>query len=235
MSLHIAASAGEIAETVLLPGDPLRAEYIAKTFLKDAKCYTKVRNMFGYTGTYKGKKISVQGTGMGIPSISIYVHELIRDYGAKTLIRVGTCGAMRSDIHLREVIIAQGATTDSSIIQNIFGPSIQFAPLADFEVLRTAYEKAVQEHIPVRVGNVISVDRFYDEEINNEKLTQYGIMAVEMETAGLYVAAAKYGVSALGLFTVSDHLLTKEACTAEERQLSFNDMIRISLETAAAV
>ena len=123
MSLHIAASAGEIAETVLLPGDPLRAEYIAKTFLKDAKCYTKVRNMFGYTGTYKGKKISVQGTGMGIPSISIYVHELIRDYGAKTLIRVGTCGAMRSDIHLREVIIAQGATTDSSIIQNIFGKS----------------------------------------------------------------------------------------------------------------
>ena len=158
----------------------------------------------------------------------------MRDYGVKKLIRVGTCGAMREDIRLRDVVIAQGATTDSSIIRNIFGPSINYAPLADFELLRKAYDSAARQNIPVRVGNIVSVDRFYDDEIDNDKLTAYGIMAVEMETAGLYVRAAKYGVQALGLFTVSDHLLTKEACTAEERQTSFDDMIRIALETITA-
>ena len=214
MSLHIAARDGEIADRILLPGDPLRAKYIAETFLDDAVCYTDIRNILGYTGTYKGVRLSVQGTGMGIPSISIYATELMRDYGVKKLIRVGTCGAMRKDIRLRDVIIAQGATTDSSIIRNIFGGSINYAP------------------IPARVGNIVSVDRFYDDEIDNDKLTQYGIMAVEMETAGLYTLAAKYGAQALGLFTVSDHLLTGEACTPEERQTSFDDMIHIALETA---
>jgi hypothetical protein len=232
MSLHIAATRGQIAETVLLPGDPLRAKYIAETFLKDVICYTDIRNMLGFTGTYKGKRISVQGTGMGIPSISIYVQELIREYGAKRLIRVGTCGGMQKDIPLRDVVIAQAATTDSGIIRNIFGPSIQFAPIANFELLRKAYDNAIAAHIPVRVGNVISVDRFYDDEIDNDKLSAYGILAVEMETAGLYVLAAKYGVAALGLFTVSDQLITKEACTPEERQLSFNNMIHIALDTA---
>ena len=169
---------------------------------------------------------------MGIPSISIYATELMRDYGVKKLIRVGTCGAMRKDIKLRDVIIAQGATTDSSIIRNIFGGSINYAPLADFTLLRQAYEQSVKRGIPARVGNIVSVDRFYDDEIDNDKLTQYGIMAVEMETAGLYTLAAKYGAQALGLFTVSDHLLTGEACTPEERQTSFDDMIRIALETA---
>lgn len=232
MSLHIEAKSGDIADRILLPGDPLRAKYIAETFLDHPVCYNHIRNIFGYTGTYKGKRISVQGTGMGIPSISIYATELMRDYGVKKLIRVGTCGAMRKDIHLRDVIIAQGATTDSSIIRNIFGGTINYAPLADFALLRAAYEKATAQQIPVRVGNIVSVDRFYDEEIDNDKLTAYGIMAVEMETAGLYVLAAKYGAQALGLFTVSDHLVTKEACTPEERQTSFDDMIRIALETA---
>ena len=234
MSLHIEANAGDIADNILLPGDPLRAQYIAENFLDGAVCYNGVRNMLGYTGTYKGLAVSVQGTGMGIPSISIYATELMRDYGVKKLIRVGTCGAMREDIRLRDVVIAQGATTDSSIIRNIFGPSINYAPLADFELLRKAYDSAARQNIPVRVGNIVSVDRFYDDEIDNDKLTAYGIMAVEMETAGLYVLAAKYGVQALGLFSVSDHLLTKEACTAEERQTSFDDMIRIALETITA-
>jgi purine-nucleoside phosphorylase len=232
MSLHIEANVGDIADRILLPGDPLRAKYIAETFLDDPVCYNRVRNILGYTGTYKGKRVSVQGTGMGIPSISIYATELMRDYGVKKLLRVGTCGAMRRDIHLRDVIIAQGATTDSSIIRNIFGGPITYAPLADFTLLLTAYEKAVAQQITARVGNVVSVDRFYDDEIDNAKLVEYGIMAVEMETAGLYTLAAKYKAQALGIFTVSDHLLTGEACTAEERQTSFDDMIRIALETA---
>lgn len=199
MSLHIAARDGEIADRILLPGDPLRAKYIAETFLDDAVCYTDIRNILGYTGTYKGVRLSVQGTGMGIPSISIYATELMRDYGVKKLIRVGTCGAMRKDIRLRDVIIAQGATTDSSIIRNIFGGSINYAPLADFTLLRQAYEQSVKQGIPARVGNIVSVDRFYDDEIDNDKLTQYGIMAVEMETAGLYTLAAKYGAQAPGI------------------------------------
>lgn len=231
MSLHIEAKGNEVADRILLPGDPLRAKYIAQHFLEGATCYNRIRNVLGYTGRYKGKVVSVQGTGMGIPSISIYVTELMREYGVKRLIRVGTCGAMRRDIKLRDILIAQGASTDSSIIRNIFGGSINYAPLADFELLKGAYEVAVAHQCPVRVGNVISVDRFYDDEIDNEKLVDYGIMGVEMETAALYVLAAKYHCQALGLFTVSDHLLTDEHCTAEERQTSFDDMIRIALDT----
>ena len=231
MSLHIEAKPCEIADRILLPGDPLRAKYIAETFIDNAACYNHVRNILGYTGTYKGKRVSVQGTGMGIPSISIYATELMRDYGVKKLIRVGTCGAMRNDIQLRDILIAQGATTDSSIVRNIFGGSINYAPLADFDLLRTAYEKAAQGNYAVRVGNIISVDRFYDDEIDNPKLVDYGIMGVEMETAALYILATKYKRQALGLFTVSDHLMTNEHCTAEERQTSFDDMIKIALET----
>ena len=205
---HIAAEKGEIAERILLPGDPLRAKFIAENFLEGAKEYTSIRNILGYTGTYKGVPVSVQGTGMGMPSISIYVNKL------------------------RDVFIAQGATTDSGMIRSIFGGSINYAPLADYELLSAAVENAKKLNLPVRVGNVISVDRFYDEEIDNAKLRQYGVLAVEMEAAALYTLAAKYGRQALALFTVSDHLLTGEQCTAEERPTTFNDMIKIALETA---
>ena len=232
MSLHIAARDGEIADRILLPGDPLRAKYIAETFLDDAVCYTDIRNILGYTGTYKGIRLSVQGTGMGIPSISIYATELMRDYGVKKLIRVGTCGAMRKDIKLRDVIIAQGATTDSSIIRNIFGGSINYAPIADYDLLSKAVANTKKLNLKATVGNIISVDRFYDDEIDSDKLRRYGILSVEMEAAALYTLAAEAHVQALALFTVSDHLLTGEACTAEERQTSFNDMIKIALETA---
>ena len=229
---HIAAEKGEIAERILLPGDPLRAKFIAENFLEAPKQYTDIRNILGYTGTYKGVPISVQGTGMGIPSISIYVHELIAEYGVKKLFRVGTCGAMHRDVKLRDVLIAQAATTDSAILRNIFGPSINFAPIADFSLLEKAVGNARKLNLPVKVGNIISVDRFYDEEIDNEKLTKYGILGVEMEAAALYTIAAEFHVQALAIFTVSDHLLTGEGCTAEERQTTFNDMIRIALETA---
>ncbi len=229
---HIAAGKGEIADRILLPGDPLRAKFIAENFLENAKEYTNIRNILGYTGTYKGVPVSVQGTGMGIPSISIYVHELINVYGVKKLIRVGTCGAMHKDVQLRDIVIAQASSTDSSIIRNIFGGSINFAPIADYSLLSLAVENAKKLNLPVKVGNVISVDRFYDEEIDNEKLTRYGILAVEMESAALYTLAAQFHVQALAVFTASDHLLTGEGCTAEERQTSFTDMMKIALETA---
>ena len=231
MSLHIGAQSGEIAKRVLLPGDPLRAKHIAENFLEDAKCYNEIRGAYGYTGTYKGVPVSVQGTGMGIPSISIYVTELIREYGARKLIRVGTCGAMHENINLRDVVIAQGTTTDSSIIRNIFGPTINFAPLADYELMSKAVEVAQSLKIPTKVGNIVTVDRFYDDDIDNEKLRRYGILAVEMETAALYLLAAQYRVQSLGIFTASDHLLTKETVPAEERQNNFDDMIKIALET----
>ena len=229
---HIAAEKGEIADRILLPGDPLRAKFIAENFLENAKQYTDIRNILGFTGTYKGVPVSVQGTGVGIPSISVYVHELIKVYGVQKLIRVGTCGAMHKDIHLRDIVIAQAASTDSSIVRNIFGGSINFAPIADYGLLSLAVENSKKLHLPVKVGNVISVDRFYDEEIDNEKLARYGILAVEMEAAALYTLAAQFHVQALALFTASDHLLTGEACSAEERQTTFNDMIKIALETA---
>ncbi|MBB5336227.1 purine-nucleoside phosphorylase [Pectinatus brassicae] len=234
MSLHIEAKVGDIAESILLPGDPLRAKYIAENFLQDAKCYNSIRNIFGYTGTYKGKKVSVQGTGMGIPSISIYVNELINEYGVKKLFRVGTCGAMREDVHVRDVVIAQGTTTDSGIIKSIFGSSINYAPLADFELLHKAYEISKQSDMAVKIGNVISEDRFYNDEIDRKKLTDYGILAVEMEAAALYTLAARYNVQALAIFTVSNHLLTGEETTAKARETSFNDMIKIALDTAIA-
>lgn len=231
---HIAAAPGEIAECILLPGDPLRAKFIAEHFLEGAVEYTSIRNILGYTGTYHGVRVSVQGTGMGMPSISIYVNELMEHYGVQKLIRVGTCGGMHEKVKLRDVLIAQGATTDSSMIRNIFGGSINYAPLADYDLLSVAVENAKKLNLPVRVGNVISVDRFYDEEIDNEKLRKYGVLAVEMEAAALYTLAAKFGRRALALFTVSDHLVTGERCSAEERQTTFEDMIKIALETAVA-
>ena len=212
-----------------MPGDPLRAKYIAENFFEDAKQYTGIRNILGFTGTYKGKRVSVQGTGMGIPSISIYAHELIHDYNVKKLVRVGTCGAMHKSVKLRDVVIAQATSTDSSIIRNIFG-NINYAPIADYELLTAAVESAKNNSIPVKVGNVISVDRFYDDDIDNSKLTRYGIIAVEMEAAALYTLAAEAGVQALALFTASDHLVTGERCTTEERQTSFTDMMKVALD-----
>ena len=229
MSLHIEAKPGEIADRILLPGDPLIAKYIAENFFEDAKQYTGIRNILGFTGTYKGKRVSVQGTGMGIPSISIYAHELIHDYNVKKLVRVGTCGAMHKSVKLRDVVIAQATSTDSSIIRNIFG-NINYAPIADYELLTAAVESAKNNSIPVKVGNVISVDRFYDDDIDNSKLTRYGIIAVEMEAAALYTLAAEAGVQALALFTASDHLVTGERCTTEERQTSFTDMMKVALD-----
>ena len=229
---HNAAEKGDIAERILLPGDPLRAKFIAENFLEGAKEYTHVRNILGYTGTYKGVPVSVQGTGMGIPSISIYVHELIHTYGCKKLFRVGTCGGMHPDGKLRDVLIAQAASTDSSLIRNIFGGTINFCPIADFSLLEKAVANARKLNLRATVGNIISVDRFYDDDIDNDKLRKYGILGVEMEAAALYTLAAEAHVQALALFTVSDHLLTGECCTIEERQASFNDMIHIALETA---
>ena len=229
---HNAAEKGQIAERILLPGDPLRAKFIAENFLEDAKEYTHVRNILGYTGTYKGVPVSVQGTGMGMPSISIYVHELIKEYGCKKLIRVGTCGAMHMDMKLKDVLIAQASTTDSGMLRAIFGPAMNYCPIADFTLLCHAVENAKKLNVPVKVGNVFSCDRFYDEEVDNDKLRKYGILAVEMESAALYLKAAEFHVQALGIFSVTDHLLTGKGCTVEERQTSFTDMMKIALETA---
>jgi len=233
MSIHIEAKQGEIAETILLPGDPLRAKYIAETFLEDAACYNNVRGMFGFTGTYKGKRVSVQGTGMGIPSISIYVNELIQSYGVKNLIRVGTCGGIQKDVKVRDVILAMTSCTDSSINRLTF-PGFDFSPCANFDLLRKAYEAGIGKGLYVRVGNVLTADIFYRESMDMvKKLGDYGVLAVEMETTALYTLAAKYGVNALSVLTVSDHIFTGEETTAEERQTTFNDMITIALEASS--
>lgn len=232
MSVHIEAKEGQIAETVLLPGDPLRAKYIAETFLTDVEQYNRVRNMFGYTGTYKGHRVSVQGTGMGIPSMMIYAEELITGYNVKNLIRVGTAGGMQKDVKVRDVILAQGATTDSAVVKNTFNNQVQFAPIADFDLLRTAYSIAVEQGMDVKVGNILSADRFYNEELDKKKLADYGVLATEMEAAGLYTLAAKYNRRALAILTISDHLITGEETSSDERETTFNDMMIVALETA---
>ena len=241
---HNAANVGDIAERILLPGDPLRAKHIAETFLEGAKLYTDIRNVYGYTGKYKGVPVSVQGTGMGIPSFSIYVHELINVYGVKKLIRVGTCGGMHKDVKLRDIVIAQGATTDSSIVKQVFGGAVNYALISNFDLLEKAVNNARKLNMSVKVGNIVCVDRFYNDygDVNgifgdgkrslNEKLVQYGILAVEMETAALYLLAAEAGVQGLSIFTVSDHLLTHEEVPPQERETTFNDMVKIALETA---
>lgn len=232
MSIHIEAAKGAIAEAVLLPGDPLRAKYIAETFLERVECYNQVRNMFGFTGTYKGKRISVQGSGMGIPSFSIYATELIKEYGCKTLFRIGTCGAIQEDVKIRDVLLAQASTTDSSIVEHFF-PGLAFAPISDFGLLNRAYSLSQERGIKVRVGNIHTSDYFYSEHPEwTKRLGDYGVMAVEMETAALYILAAKYKVKALSLLTVSDHILTGEETTPQERQTTFNQMIELALDTA---
>ncbi|KOO50825.1 purine-nucleoside phosphorylase [Priestia koreensis] len=231
MSVHIGAKANEIAETILLPGDPLRAKYIAETFLEDVTCYNEVRGMLGFTGTYKGKRVSVQGTGMGVPSISIYVNELMREYNVQNLIRVGTCGAIQKDVKVRDVILAMTSSTDSQMNRVAFGP-IDYAPTADFTLLKSAYDAGTEKGLNLKVGSVFTADQFYNDYGDLEKLANHGVLAVEMETTALYTLASKYGRRALSVLTVSDHILTGEETTSEERQTTFNEMIEVALEAA---
>jgi len=233
MSTHIGAEKGQVAETVLLPGDPLRAKFLAEHYLENAVCYNEVRGILGYTGTYRGKKVSVQGTGMGMPSHSIYVHELICDFGAKQLIRIGSCGALQPDIALRDIILATCSSTNSSMNRLKFA-GMDFAPPASFNLLKKAHDFAEAHNISVRVGNVLSSDSFYDDD-NPEgwKLwASYGVLAVEMETSALYTLAARFGVDALSILTVSDSIVSGEAAPAEDREKTYTDMMEIALDLA---
>lgn len=229
---HIDPKGVEIAETILLPGDPLRAKFIAETYLDDPRCFNTVRNMLGYTGTYRGRPVSVMGTGMGVPSISLYSYELIHDFGVKNLVRVGTCGAMQPDMELFDVVIAQGASTDSNYLHQ-FGLPGTFAPLSSYRLLEQAKRAADERGQRTHVGNILSSDVFYNADPEaTAKWQRMGILAVEMESVGLFANAAAAGVDALALFTVSDHLVTHEATTPEERQTAFTRMIEIALELA---
>ena len=223
---------GIIAETVLLPGDPLRAKFIADTFLEDAVQFNTVRNMFGYTGTYKGKKISVMGSGMGIPSIGIYSYELIHFYGVKNLIRIGSCGSIREDVKIRDVIIGMGACTNSNYAAQYELPGT-YAPIASWDLLNKAVTVANEKGINVKVGNILSSDTFYDAQKDSwKKWASMGVMGIEMEAAALYMNAAYAGVNALCILTVSDSLVTHEVTSAEERQNTFTQMMEIALELA---
>ncbi len=229
--LHIMAEKGQIAETVLLPGDPLRAKFIAENFLENAVCHNNVRGMLGFTGTYKGKKVSVQGTGMGVPSISIYTNELITEYGAKQLIRIGSCGSIQNDVNLRDIILAMSASTTSATNRRRF-VDMDYAATADFELLHRAYKNANELGKKVVVGNVLTSDLFYGDHTDLKKLEQYGILALEMESSELFTVAAGHGVKALSILTVSDHVLKGEQTTPEERQETFTDMMEIALSLA---
>lgn len=231
MSTHIGAKPGEIADAVLLPGDPLRAKFIAETYLENPVCYNEIRGMYGFTGTWKGKKISVQGTGMGQPSLSIYVNELFRFYGVQKAIRVGTAGAVSEAANLRDVVIAMSACTDSALNTNRFGGR-HFAPTASFALVKRAYEAACAKGITPLVGSVTSSDMFYDDKSSWKLWAEYGILAIEMEAAELYTLAAQFKREALAILTISDHIAKGTSTTAEERQTTFRDMMEIALETA---
>jgi purine-nucleoside phosphorylase len=232
MSTHIGAEPGDIAELVLMPGDPLRAKWIAETYLEDARCYSTVRNMFGFTGTFEGTRVSVQGSGMGMPSASIYAHELINDYGVKSLIRVGSCGALVESLKLRDVVAAIGSSTDSNMNRARFDGLIDYAPVADFGLLRTAVDVAATRGVEMRVGPILAADAFYTDRPDlYDRLADYGVLAVEMESAALYTIAARYGAKALTLLTVSDHIKTGERTTAQEREQTFSQMVEIALKT----
>ena len=230
MSTHINAKDGDIAESVLLPGDPLRAKFIAEHFLQNPVCYNEVRGMYGFTGTYKGQKVSVQGTGMGQPSLSIYVNELFRFYNVQKAIRVGTCGAVRRDIALRDVLLAQGACSDSALNTYRF-EGMHYAPIADFSLLNTAWTKAKEMGLNAKAGLCVSSDNFYDDKEKWKLWAEYGALGIEMEAAELYTLAAKFSRKALAILTVSDHILLGGETSAEERQTSFTDMITLALDT----
>ena len=235
MSIHIGAKAGDIAETVLLPGDPKRAKWIAENYLENPFCYTDIRGMLGFTGTYKGKKVSIQGTGMGIPSISIYITELMKDYGVKNLIRVGSAGSYQKDVKVRDVVIAMSTSTDSNINNRRFNGA-NFSPTANFELFLTALKVAEEKNIKIKAGNVLTSDEFYNDNSDYyKKWADFGVLAVEMETAGLYTLAAKYKTRALSILTISDSLVSPEITSAEEREKTFSEMIELALETAIRI
>ncbi len=228
---HINAEKGDFADTVLMPGDPLRAKYIADTYLENVRQVNDVRGMLGYTGSYKDREISVMGHGMGIPSVSIYAKELITDFGVKSIIRVGSCGAVRDDVNVRDVVIGMGACTDSKVNRMRFNDH-DFAAIADFELTRHAVAVARAQGVPVKVGNIFSADLFYNPQTEMaELLKRYGIVGVEMEAAGLYGVAAEFGARALTICTVSDHILKGDSLSSADRQKTFNDMMTMALET----
>ncbi|MCR8725935.1 purine-nucleoside phosphorylase [Frigidibacter sp. ROC022] len=232
MTVHIGAKPGEIAETVLLPGDPYRAKWAAETFLTDATCVNETRGMLGFTGAWNGNRVTIQGSGMGMPSLSIYVNELIRDYGARTLIRIGSCGGMQPEVKLRDVILAMTASTVSSPSATIFR-EVNFAPSANWQLLAAAERAARAKAVPIHVGGIYSSDTFYDERPDlTEQMTRHGILGVEMEAAELYTLALRHGVRALAVLTVSDHLQTHEALPSDQREKSFGDMVEIALTAA---
>ena len=232
MSIHIAAKNGEIADTVLLPGDPKRAKWIAENFLENAVCYTDIRGMLGFTGTYKGKRISVQGTGMGIPSMSIYITELMKDYGVKTLIRVGSAGSYQEDVKIRDIVVALSTSTDSNINNRRF-KGASFAPTVNFDLLSKVLKTAEEKNIKIKAGNILTSDEFYnDDPTYFKKWAEFGVLAVEMETAALYTLASKYKAKALSILTISDSLVSPEITSSEEREKTFNEMIELALETA---
>jgi len=231
MSVHIAAKNGEIADTVLLPGDPKRAKWIAENFLENAVCYTDIRGMLGFTGTYKGKRISVQGTGMGIPSMSIYITELMKDYGVKTLIRVGSAGSYQEDIKIRDIVVALSTSTDSNINNRRF-KGASFAPTVNFDLLSKVLKTAEEKNIKIKAGNILTSDEFYNDDPSYfKKWAEFGVLAVEMETAALYTLASKYKAKALSILTISDSLVSPEITSSEEREKTFNEMIELALET----
>jgi purine-nucleoside phosphorylase len=235
MSTHISAKCGDIAETVLMPGDPLRAKYIAENFLENAVCYNNVRGMLGYTGTYNGKRVTVQGSGMGIPSIMIYATELITEYNVKNIIRIGTCGGLSTDIKIRDIILGMSACTTSAINKTRF-MGYDFAPTANFGLLHKAYTATQSlglDQNRVHVGPILSSDEFYGHDEGLEAIyAEHGVLGVEMEAAGLYTLGAKHHINALAILTVSDHLITGEKTSSEEREKTFTDMMKIALEIA---
>jgi purine-nucleoside phosphorylase len=232
MSTHIGAAAGEIAPVVLLPGDPLRAKWIAETFLDDARCYTEVRGMYGFTGTWHGRPVSVQGSGMGQPSMSIYVNELFSEYDVQSVVRVGSCGALTERLAIRDIVIASGACTNSGINRIAF-EGLAYAPVADFGLMRAAVEAAERSGTEVTVGLLFATDSFYNERPELvARMAEYGVLAVDMESSALYTIAAKHGRKALTICTVSDHIVTGEETTALEREQTFGEMVEIALAAA---
>ena len=231
---HMNAGPGDFAETVLMPGDPLRAQYIADTWFDNARRVTDVRNMWGFTGEYKGKPISVMAHGMGIPSVSIYVTELIESYGVKRVLRVGSCGTSHPDVKMRDLIIAQGASTDSNVNRMRFG-GYDLAALASFDLVQKAVAAAEAQKVRYHVGNIFSADLFYTPDPDMfETLAKYNVYGVEMEAAGIFPIAAEHGVEALAICTVSDDIRSGEALTADERATTFDEMITVALETTVA-
>ena len=232
MSVHIEAKKGDIAETILLPGDPLRAKWIAETFFENPVCFNQIRGMLGYTGTYNGKRVSVMGTGMGVPSISIYAHELITEYGVKNLIRVGSAGSYQAHIKLRDIVLAMAASSNSGLNELRFAAA-DYAPTANFELFQKAVETAKTKNIAIKAGNVFTSDEFYADDFESyKKWSKFGVLCVEMESAGLYTVAAKHNVNALSILTISDSLVTGEPTTSKERGTTFKDMIEVPLELA---